>query len=104
MIAQIQTTFQSHGIMGLYKGGTALMLRQGSNWASRQGLTDIIRIQLKKLRNSKDPSSVKLSTADEAFAGIVGDLLSSSNIELPQHLLLKAGRCQRGTSLSKFYV
>ena len=28
---------------GFYKGGTALMLRQGSNWASRQGLTDLIR-------------------------------------------------------------
>lgn len=36
-IDKARSTWASHGIKGFYRGGTALMLRQGSNWASRQG-------------------------------------------------------------------
>ena len=43
LLTRITQTYQRSGIGGFYKGGTALMLRQGSNWASRQGLTDLIR-------------------------------------------------------------
>ena len=78
MMERITQTYQRSGIGGFYKGGTALMLRQGSNWASRQGLTDIIREQLKK-RHPGDPKKVKLSTAEEALAGIFGGALSTWN-------------------------
>ena len=32
---RIKNTYARGGIGGFYQGGTALMLRQGSNWASR---------------------------------------------------------------------
>ena len=51
----------------------------GSNWASRQGFTDVSRELLKSrhvgsngITNTKQ---VKLGVAEEAFAGILGELL-----------------------------
>ncbi|SBT80915.1 mitochondrial carrier protein, putative [Plasmodium malariae] len=35
--------FKNTGITTLYKGNTAMCLRQGTNWASRQGITEFIR-------------------------------------------------------------
>ena len=49
-------TFKSRGIGGFYQGGTALLLRQGSNWASRQGLTDLVR-EFMKSRHVKSGES-----------------------------------------------
>jgi len=45
-------TYREKGIAGFYRGGTALMLRQGSNWASRQGITDIIRNMMNTVMNN----------------------------------------------------
>lgn len=73
--------YRTNGIGGFYHGGTALILRQGTNWASRQGFTDIIRDFLKS-RHVKDGEStkqVKLSVAEEALSGIVGGALSTWN-------------------------
>ena len=36
IVQRISQTYAKSGISGFYQGGTALMLRQGSNWASRQ--------------------------------------------------------------------
>jgi hypothetical protein len=66
----------------------------GSNWASRQGFTDISREMLKSrhvgsngITNTKQ---VKLGVAEEAFAGILGeqrkDVLSSTLITLLSRL------------------
>ena len=73
-----RVTFQTRGIGGFYQGGTALMLRQGSNWASRQGLTDLVRDSLKKTHGG-DPASTKLSMTEEAVAGTIGGALSTWN-------------------------
>jgi len=75
------STYKSHGVGGFYHGGTALVLRQGSNWASRQGLTDFVRYQLKTLHVSKGESvaNVKLSIPEEALSGIIGGILSTWN-------------------------
>ena len=54
MTSVIRSTFSQHGIAGFYRGGSALMLRQGSNWASRQGLTDLVRTSMKKLQNKEN--------------------------------------------------
>lgn len=61
------TTYKLHGIGGFYHGGTALILRQGSNWASRQGLTDVVRAFLKNRHVKKGDSTkdVKLSVGEE---------------------------------------
>lgn len=71
IFSQISHTIKTHGISGFYRGGTALMLRQGSNWASRQGITDFVRSTLKK-RHGGNPQDVKLSVAEEALAGTLG--------------------------------
>jgi hypothetical protein len=69
MLSIITNTFEKRGISGFYHGGTALMLRQGSNWASRQFLTDLVRNQFKK---RKDDPKAKLTVYEEAVSGIVG--------------------------------
>ncbi|KAJ1408664.1 mitochondrial carrier domain-containing protein [Ochromonadaceae sp. CCMP2298] len=51
-------TYAKRGVGGFYQGGTALMLRQGSNWACRQGFTDITRDFLKR-RHVKEGASTK---------------------------------------------
>lgn len=67
-------TLKTRGISGFYHGGVALMLRQGSNWASRQALTDYARNHFKK----GDPKA-KLSMTEECLAGIFGGMLSTWN-------------------------
>ena len=68
-------TWKNHGIGGFYRGGTALMLRQGTNWASRQGFTEYFRNQFK----ARHPENPKLSIAEEAISGIIGGALSTWN-------------------------
>jgi hypothetical protein len=63
-------TLKTQGIGGFYHGGLPLMLRQGSNWASRQGFTDVARSYFKSGKN--DPKA-KLSVSEEAASGIFGN-------------------------------
>lgn len=72
-----KSTWATRGIKGFYSGGTALMLRQGSNWASRQGFTEYVRKLLKERHDN--PSNAKLSIAEESLAGIIGGALSTWN-------------------------
>ena len=67
------TTYKLHGIGGFYHGGTALILRQGSNWASRQGLTNVVRSFLKSRHVGKGESTkdVKLSVGEEVNNNII---------------------------------
>ena len=73
---RIVQTYRTRGIGGFYHGGTALMLRQGSNWASRQGFTDAIRMWFLRRHHEAKP---KLSAWEEATAGIIGGALSTWN-------------------------
>lgn len=81
VVQQAVRTFRAQGIGGFYHGGTALVLRQGTNWASRQGFTDIIRNMFKRRHVPEGASTkdVKLSVAEEAMSGIVGGALSTWN-------------------------
>lgn len=74
-------TFKTQGVKGFYHGGTALMWRQGTNWASRQGFTDIARNFLKKrrVREGQEVKDVKLTMLEEAVAGTIGGTLSTWN-------------------------
>jgi len=71
-----RTTYATAGVRGFYPGGTALAFRQATNWASRQGITEGVRSQL-KLR--KGDEKAKLSIAEEMLSGIVGGTLSAWN-------------------------
>jgi hypothetical protein len=80
LMQRIAMTYRQQGIGGFYHGGTALMLRQGSNWASRQGLTDVIRMWLLRRGGSQGGHSrTRLTVAEEALAGVVGGALSTWN-------------------------
>jgi len=74
---RVSMTMKSHGVAGFYRGGTALMLRQGSNWASRQAFTDTARSLFKS--RHPDPKNAKLSVLEEAMSGIIGGALSTWN-------------------------
>merc|ERR1719453_691097 len=53
-------TWAEKGVKGFYPGGTAIAARQASNWASRQGFTEIIRTRMKLARHGDEKA--KLTT------------------------------------------
>jgi hypothetical protein len=55
---------------GFYPGGTAIAIRQMTNWASRQGFTEAVRDQF-KLRLHGDKKA-RLTKAQEVASGILG--------------------------------
>lgn len=77
IVQRTKDTWSKQGIGGFYHGGTALMLRQGTNWASRQAFTEIVRDNFKK--RYPNPEKARLSIAEEACSGIIGGALSTWN-------------------------
>ena len=77
--ALVSRTYAAHGVKGFYPGGSAIALRQMSNWASRQGFTEWARGGAKKFFHGADGPDVKLSAAQEAAAGVVGGTLACWN-------------------------
>jgi len=73
----ISNTWKNNGFKGFYPGGTAVALRQATNWASRQGFTDAVRVRLKVWLHGDERA--KLTVGEEAFAGIIGGALSTWN-------------------------
>lgn len=43
---KIKSIIKKSGVSTLYKGNMAMCLRQGTNWASRQGITEFVRNQM----------------------------------------------------------
>ncbi|KAF1334842.1 hypothetical protein FI667_g1580, partial [Globisporangium splendens] len=74
---RIKNVYGAHGIKGFYPGGTAIAFRQATNWASRQGFTELVREQFKVLFHGD--ADAKLTVAQEAGAGIVGGALACWN-------------------------
>lgn len=70
-------TYSKSGLKGFYPGGTAIAFRQASNWASRQGLTEFVRIRMRRFKYGDE--GAKLTRGDEAVSGIIGGALSSWN-------------------------
>lgn len=77
LVQKAVDTYKAQGIKGFYHGGIPLMLRQGSNWASRQGISEYVRTVF-KARHS-NPNTAKLTITEEALAGIIGGALSTWN-------------------------
>lgn len=69
----VKETFKAKGVRGFYAGGTAIAMRQATNWASRQGFTEGIR---SFFRNRNDG---KLSIRQEIVSGMLGGALSCWN-------------------------
>lgn len=75
-------TWREKGLRGFYPGGSAIAARQASNWASRVGFTEAVRVQLSALLHGRPASgraAKRLSVPEEAVAGIIGGVLSCWN-------------------------
>lgn len=70
-------TYRKSGIRGFYPGGSAIAFRQASNWASRQGLTEFVRIRMRRAKYADE--TAKLTKGDEALCGVIGGAMSSWN-------------------------
>lgn len=70
-------TYTRAGWRGFYPGGSAIAFRQASNWASRQGLTEFVRIRMRKYKYNDE--GAKLTKGDEALCGVIGGTMSSWN-------------------------
>eukprot|EP01079_Euglenida_sp_SAG-EU17-18_P001682 gene1682-2878_t len=64
-------------VAGFYPGGSAIAMRQATNWASRQGFTEAARSRVRSFYQM--PPSEKLSIKQEAASGMIGGLLSCWN-------------------------
>lgn len=70
-------TYAKSGLRGFYPGGSAIALRQATNWASRQAFTEFIRVRMKRVKYGDETH--KLTKGDEAICGIIGGTLASWN-------------------------
>lgn len=62
---------------GFYPGGSAIAVRQATNWASRQGFTEWLRLSMRRQRYGDETH--KLTKGEEAMCGILGGTLASWN-------------------------
>ena len=77
---RVMVTYKQNGIGGFYKGSVPLMARQGSNWASRQGITDYVRRSIREWKaSSSGGGEQRLTIGEEAIAGVIGGCLSTWN-------------------------
>lgn len=71
-------TWAEKGIKGFYPGGTAIAFRQASNWASRQGFTELVRSQMRNIFHNGDKKA-KLTNRQEINSGIIGGIMACWN-------------------------
>lgn len=96
-----KATYLKSGIGGFYHGGTALIMRQGTNWASRQGFTDIVRNFFKRRHiegnaDDVDLKTVKLAVWEETLSGTIGGALSTWNQPFEVMRIEAQGNAARG--------
>jgi hypothetical protein len=84
MSAVVRETYAAKGIRGFYPGGSAVALRQATNWASRQGLTEGVRISWRK-RVYGSPDA-QLTPNEEILCGVVGGAVRWTFFESPRGL------------------
>eukprot|EP00993_Chasmostoma_nieuportense_P002514 NODE_3302_length_992_cov_27.517919_g3156_i0.p1 GENE.NODE_3302_length_992_cov_27.517919_g3156_i0~~NODE_3302_length_992_cov_27.517919_g3156_i0.p1 ORF type:complete len:282 (-),score=39.92 NODE_3302_length_992_cov_27.517919_g3156_i0:78-923(-) len=70
----ISHTMKTKGVKGFYPGGSAIAMRQATNWASRQAFTEFARKKAKEHRGGG-----ALTIADEMRCGIFGGLMACWN-------------------------
>lgn len=75
--SRISQTYRAQGVLGFYPGGVAIAWRQATNWASRQGFTDLARSLI--ARHVHGDPHAHLTVREELCAGVIGGLISSWN-------------------------
>jgi hypothetical protein len=92
----IRITYARAGLRGFYPGGSAIAVRQATNWASRQGITEGLRIRLRSMRY--EDKSAKLSPNEEISCGIMGGALSCWNHPIEVARIEMQARANAGQS------
>jgi len=77
VMSVVGKTWGEKGIKGFYPGGSAIAMRQATNWASRQGFTEFFRSKMAVLRH--DDPKAKLSVGEEAACGVLGGATATWN-------------------------
>lgn len=96
----LRETWSRKGIRGFYPGGSAIAFRQASNWASRQGITEWVRVRARQQKNGK-----ALTGGEEALCGVIGGTLSSWNHPFEVARIEMQARANAGqTSMSMINV
>ncbi len=75
--AILKRTYAARGLAGFYPGGSAIAMRQCTNWASRQGFTEAVRDRFKVAFHGD--RAAKLTKLEEVGAGVVGGTLACWN-------------------------
>lgn len=79
--AMVRRTYAAAGVKGFYPGGSAIALRQMSNWASRQGFTEWARARVRTAFHGSTPdaAAARLTPPQEVLAGVIGGTLACWN-------------------------
>jgi hypothetical protein len=75
--AFMKETWSAKGIKGFYPGGSAIAFRQATNWASRQGFTDAVRVTMLSVTGGNGQG--KLTVGQEVTSGMLGGMLACWN-------------------------
>jgi hypothetical protein len=79
-LERIRETYARAGVKGFYPGGTAIAFRQATNWASRQGFTEIVRERAKAVwYPDVDSKEVKMTKGQEVICGVIGGTMACWN-------------------------
>lgn len=79
-VERIKETYARSGVKGFYPGGTAIAFRQATNWASRQGFTEIVREKAKAVwYPDVDSKEVKMTKGQEVICGVIGGTMACWN-------------------------
>jgi hypothetical protein len=92
----VRSTYARSGLRGFYPGGSAIAVRQATNWASRQGITEGLRIRLRKVRYGDE--SAKLAPGEEIGCGVIGGALSCWNHPIEVARIEMQARANAGES------
>ena len=71
VLTSVRKVWAKYGIKGIYRGATAVAARQATNWASRQGFTELVRPKIKIV-----------GVPGEILSGCIGGTLSCWNTPL----------------------
>jgi len=74
----VARTYKTAGVRGFYPGGTAIALRQITNWSGRQGFCELSRDGVRKVMHG-GAKDAKLTPGQEIVAGIIGGTLACWN-------------------------
>jgi hypothetical protein len=94
---RVHRVYAKEGVKGFYPGGVPIAFRQMTNWASRQGFTELAREQVKKVFHGGNLDA-RLTKGEEIMAGVGGGILASWNHPFEVARIEMQARADQGQS------